>query len=232
MDLSPVSMRPWCPACAEAAAAESCPRCGGEVVLLDVHPAAAGGAKAVAECLRTWRVRQSRIQRTDVFMVIPNRTLGCLAAVQPETRVSLREVPGIGPAKARDYGYVLTRYFRELHASGHSEMMVARGPMPDGLSEAEEALIADVRETRIPLHALAEARGQALDGLLADVARLVERGAPDLAQLLCSPAEIEWLAAHLDAHPEASPDDLRAAFPGASRTACILVPALLRERKA
>jgi len=229
----PAEAQPWCVACLSVSPQpKACPACNGEVVLLEIHPQAPDNAKVVAETLRTWRSRQARIQRTDPFMVIPNRTLACLAGAQPERREALRTVPGIGPAKDRDYGFVLARYFAELHAGkADARPALARGPMPEGLTTEEEALVVDLREMEKPLHDLARTHGLPIESLLARIARLVERGVPDVAQRLCAPAEIEWISAHLEAHPGATPEDLRQAFPVCSLAACYLVPALLREAK-
>lgn len=219
----------WCVKChAPSTSAEACPRCQGEVATLEAHGDAERTAQRCFEQLKQWQRKQARVQGSEGFMVIPNKALALLAAAQPETVEGLRKVPGIGPKKARDYGAVLTRYFRALHEGKPEEPMVARAPMPEGLSAEEQQEVLELREAAQPLSALARARGLPLDKLLERIAALVEKGAVDLPHIYCSPAEVAWLMPRLEADPGARLDDV----PEASAAARALLPALARFRAA
>lgn len=222
---------PWCTKChAPRPGAEACPVCQEGLTALDVHPSAQHEQTAhrIWEQLKQWQRKQARVQGTDGFMVIPNKALSCLAAVQPETTPGFVAVPGIGPKKARDYGAVLLRYFKALHRGEAAEPMVARAPMPEGLAEAEQEWLLELREAAAPLSAQAKARGEDLATYLARVAALVEKGAVDLPHIYCSPGEVAWLMPRL----EQDPADALADVPEAGLAARALLPALARFRRA
>jgi hypothetical protein len=221
----------WCTRCHAPSASTEQHACGEAPTLLQVHADAERTAPRVFEALKGWQRRQARVQGTDGFMVVPNKALACLAAVQPESTPELVAVPGIGPKKARDYGPVLLRYFRALHAGGDEAPLVARAPMPDGLTEAEQAMVLELREAAQPLSAMAAARGLALDAWLDIVAGLVEKGAVDLPHVYCSPAELAWLLPRLEADPALDAAALAAHVPEASGAALHLLPALARYRR-
>lgn len=197
---------------------------------LEVHPSAQHEQTAhrIWEQLKQWQRKQARVQGTDGFMVIPNKALSCLAAVQPENTKALIAVPGIGPKKARDYGAVLLRYFRALHQGQDVEPLVARAPMPEGLDEAEQEWLLELREAAQPLSAQARARGEDLATYLKRIAALVEKGAVDLPHIYCSPSEVAWLMPRL----EQDPADALADLPEAGLPARALLPALARFRRA
>jgi hypothetical protein len=199
--------------------------------MLQAHPDAERSAQRVFEALKGWQRKQARVQGSEGFMVIPNKALACLAAVQPETRDALIAVPGIGPKKARDYGAVLLRYFRALHEGKAEEPLLARAPMPEGLDEAEQALVLELREAAKPLSAMAADRSLDLEGWLGRVAGLVEKGAVDLPHIYCSPAELAWLLPALEAQPDLGRDELARRFPEAGPAALHLAPALARYRR-
>jgi ribonuclease D len=219
----------WCTAChAPSPDEEQCPRCQAPPAALDVHPEAERTAQRRWEQLKAWQRKQARVQGTEGFMVVPNKALACLAAVQPETRSALVAVPGIGPKKARDYGAVLLRFFQAVHRGEDVEPMVARAPMPEGLTEEEEGWVLMLRGAAKPLSALAQDHGLALDKFLERAAALVEKGAVDVPHIYCSPAEVAWLMPRL----EQDPADALADVPEASLAARTLLPALARFRRA
>lgn len=220
---------PWCTKChAPRPGAEACPVCQEGLAELEVHPDAERTAQRVWESLKAWQRKQSRVQGTEGFMVIPNKALACLAAVQPETTKDLIAVPGIGPKKARDYGAVLLRYFKALHRGEAAEPLVARAPMPEGLSEPEQEWLLELREAALPLSAQAQVRGEDLGTYLKRMAALVEKGAVDLPHIYCSPSEVAWLMPRF----EADPGDALADVPEAGVAARALLPALARFRRA
>lgn len=198
--------------------------------MLQVHGDAERTAQRAFELLKAWQRKQARVQGTEGFMVIPNKALAALAAVQPETLERLVAVPGIGPKKARDYGPVLLRWFRALHQGKDEEPLVARAPMPEGLNEEEQGLVLELREAAKPLSMLAAERGQSLESFLAQAAALVEKGTVDLPHIYCSPAEVAWLTPRLEAEPGLDAAALAREFPEASLPARHLLPALARFR--
>lgn len=224
---------PWCVKChAPRPGADLCPACQEALTPLEAHPDAERTAQRVWERLKAWQRRQARVQGTDGFMVIPNKALACLAAAQPETTKGLIAVPGIGPKKARDYGPVLLRYFRGLHEGKDEEPLVARAPMPEGLTEEEQGWVLELREAAQPLSAMAKARGLPLDAFLGRVAALVEKGAVDLPHIYCAPSEVAWLMPRLEADASLDGGALAAEVPEASLAAQHLLPALARFRRA
>lgn len=220
---------PWCVKCHQPSALEA-HTCGEAPVLLAAHADADRSAQRLFELLKLWQRAQGRVQGTEPFMVIPNKALACLAAVQPETTKDLIAVPGIGPKKARDYGPVLLRWFRALHAGKEEKLLLARAPMPEGMDEEEHGLVLELREAAKPLSAMARERGLSLDAWLERVAALVERGAVDLPHIYCSPAEVAWIMPALEKEPAIGIFELTARFPEAGLAALHLLPALTRFR--
>jgi hypothetical protein len=218
----------WCVKCHQRSAAEV-HTCGEAAVLLPAHADAERSAQRLFELLKAWQRAQGRVQGTEPFMVIPNKALACLAAVQPETQQDLIAVPGIGPKKARDYGPVLLRWFRALHEGKEEKLLLARAPMPEGMDEEEQGLVLELREAAEPLSAMAARRGLALDAWLERVAALVEKGAVDLPHIYCSPAEVAWLMPAVEGGVTA-PEQLGQRFPEAGLAARHLLPALARYR--
>ena len=67
------------------------------------------------EALRTWRREKAvELGNLPAYVVYTDRTLRELAAGMPQTQVDLLEVPGIGPAKARQYGAETLAVVRRL----------------------------------------------------------------------------------------------------------------------
>jgi DNA topoisomerase-3 len=58
----------------------------------------------LAERLREWRLEEARRRKVPAFVIFNDRTLDAIAADKPTSQVGLLAVPGIGPAKARDFG--------------------------------------------------------------------------------------------------------------------------------
>ena len=61
------------------------------------------------ERLRDWRTERAKSLSWRPFRVLSNRTLEELAEAQPKTMEELLDVPGIGPAKAEQFGKELIR---------------------------------------------------------------------------------------------------------------------------
>lgn len=67
------------------------------------------------EALRSWRREKAgELGNLPAYVVYTDRTLKELAARMPETQADLLEVPGIGPAKARQYGAETLAVIRRL----------------------------------------------------------------------------------------------------------------------
>lgn len=60
--------------------------------------------RALIDQLKTWRRDTARAVGKPAFVVFHDRTLEALAAARPTDRASLLNVPGVGPAKAEQYG--------------------------------------------------------------------------------------------------------------------------------
>jgi ATP-dependent DNA helicase RecQ len=86
------------PGRSKAAAAEPGPT--------DVPLAArAAGGERVYEALRQWRRRKAAAMgNVPAYVIYPDKTLDALARLLPTTSEALLDVPGIGPAKARQFG--------------------------------------------------------------------------------------------------------------------------------
>ena len=93
-----------CPRCVIAVReGDTCPSCQGIAEEIDARPEIEATFDTVASALKDWRNRQAGVQRMERFRVLPNQTLVHLAAKRPTTQEALLRIPGIGPAKARDY---------------------------------------------------------------------------------------------------------------------------------
>lgn len=78
----------------------------------------AAGADLLSR-LRAWRTAQASSRAVPAYVVLPDRTLSALAslaAIPPESTEDLLAVPGIGPAKAAQYGMDLLRLLAETPA--------------------------------------------------------------------------------------------------------------------
>jgi len=73
-------------------------------------PAAAVG---LFDALRQWRGQTAREQGVPAYVILHDRTLHELAARRPQTGAELREVAGIGEAKATRYGAALLELLKE-----------------------------------------------------------------------------------------------------------------------
>jgi DNA helicase-2/ATP-dependent DNA helicase PcrA len=60
--------------------------------------------RALFEKLRDWRLHTARAADVPAFVVFSDATLNAIAEHRPTTRVSLLEVPGVGPTKLDRYG--------------------------------------------------------------------------------------------------------------------------------
>jgi ATP-dependent DNA helicase RecQ len=57
--------------------------------------------------LKAWRTEEARRKSMPPYVIFHDRTLAELAAARPRDLQSLRQVPGIGPAKLEAYGAAL-----------------------------------------------------------------------------------------------------------------------------
>jgi ATP-dependent DNA helicase RecQ len=64
-------------------------------------------AASLLERLKTWRLDEARAQQLPAFVILHDRTLAEIAAVQPRTLASLRTIGGIGEKKLERYGAAL-----------------------------------------------------------------------------------------------------------------------------
>ena len=71
-----------------------------------------GGATQHVERLRDWRTERAKALSWRPFRILSNRTLEELAEAQPQTMEDLLDVPGIGPAKAEQFGKELLELLR------------------------------------------------------------------------------------------------------------------------
>jgi len=62
------------------------------------------GDPTLFEALRAWRAEQAKAQGVPAYVILHDKTLHELAALQPASRDELLDVPGIGQAKAERYG--------------------------------------------------------------------------------------------------------------------------------
>ena len=59
---------------------------------------------AVYDRLRAWRAAQAEAAGVPAFRVLSNRQMAALARERPRDAEALTHVPGIGPARAKNYG--------------------------------------------------------------------------------------------------------------------------------
>ncbi|MGH9078433.1 MAG: HRDC domain-containing protein, partial [Acidimicrobiales bacterium] len=59
---------------------------------------------ALDSALRAWRLERCRRDRVPPYVVLSDRTLRAIVTARPGSLVTLRQVPGIGPAKLEMYG--------------------------------------------------------------------------------------------------------------------------------
>jgi ATP-dependent DNA helicase RecQ len=76
--------------------------------------------EALVERLRLWRLERSRNDGVPAFVVLHDKTLRELAAVQPRTSGELAGVRGLGPAKLERYGDDLLAVIEEAVAAADS----------------------------------------------------------------------------------------------------------------
>ena len=69
------------------------------------------------ERLRDWRKREATSSKVPAYCVLPDRTLGEIAAYRPATLGELEQVNGIGPAKIEKYGTSLLQVLAADHSS-------------------------------------------------------------------------------------------------------------------
>jgi len=65
---------------------------------------AAGDGSPLFEALRTWRRDRAKADGVPAYVVFHDATLAAIAEQRPASRVQLRRVPGVGPAKIERYG--------------------------------------------------------------------------------------------------------------------------------
>jgi DNA helicase-2/ATP-dependent DNA helicase PcrA len=75
-------------------------RSGSSPVATDSSPAGV----ELRERIRTWRLERAKADDVPAFVVFNDRTLDEIVARKPSTAQQLLSVPGIGPAKVRNYG--------------------------------------------------------------------------------------------------------------------------------
>src|SRR5207245_1959401 len=64
-------------------------------------------AQELFQRLRAWRTEEARSRALPAYIIMSDLTLRALAARRPQSRDALLAVPGIGPAKAEEYGAAL-----------------------------------------------------------------------------------------------------------------------------
>ncbi|MCX7620127.1 MAG: ATP-dependent DNA helicase UvrD2 [Acidimicrobiales bacterium] len=72
-------------------------------------PAATSEERPLFEALRSWRAEAARAASVPPYVILHDRTLAEIARARPGDRVSLLDVPGIGPAKANRFGEAILR---------------------------------------------------------------------------------------------------------------------------
>jgi ATP-dependent DNA helicase RecQ len=164
-------------------ACKACDVCGCDTKWLDEEvapPKAKRGKKArgrgkapvvgsLEDVLRQWRSRESQRQGVPAFVVFPDSTLRNICAVLPTTPEMLREVDGIGEAKAARYGEQVLNIVRE------KKVPVRKPPAARMLTETERETLRLVREGR-SLDEIAAIRGRQPGTISSYVAQLVESG--------------------------------------------------------
>lgn len=130
------------------------------------------------EALRSWRRRLAASRAIPPYLILHNRTLAELARWRPATLDQLRQVRGIGEAKASAYGAALLAVVQDPCAGLAAE---------DGLAQVTALLVAGdyevaadpsgalvarpraggtvLRVVPVPLEPLAEAASGSMDGI-------------------------------------------------------------------
>ena len=63
--------------------------------------------EALFEVLRQWRTAQAREEEVPPFVIFHDRVLRAIAASLPTNPDALRDIPGVGPAKMREYSHTI-----------------------------------------------------------------------------------------------------------------------------
>jgi hypothetical protein len=63
--------------------------------------------EALFETLRQWRTAQAREQKVPPYVIFQDKVLRAIAASLPTNPDALRDVPGVGPAKMREYSHTI-----------------------------------------------------------------------------------------------------------------------------
>lgn len=74
--------------------------------------------QATVVALREWRLAEARRRAIAPFIILHDRTLMAIAATRPQSTTALLAVPGIGPAKAAEYGEAIVAVVRGHHSVG------------------------------------------------------------------------------------------------------------------
>ena len=69
--------------------------------------------QATVAALREWRLSEARRRAIAPFIILHDRTLRAIAAARPQSTAQLLAVPGIGPAKAAEYGEAIVSLILE-----------------------------------------------------------------------------------------------------------------------
>ncbi len=59
--------------------------------------------RGLYEALRSWRNERARQEGRPAYVLFTNRQIAAITLARPDTEASLREIDGIGEARARDY---------------------------------------------------------------------------------------------------------------------------------
>jgi superfamily II DNA helicase RecQ len=86
--------------------------------------------RALFAALRRWRNERAKRDGRPAYVLFRNAQLADIARIRPATLAALREVHGVGEAKARDYGPELLALVAEVAAVGPPE--AAEPPATDG----------------------------------------------------------------------------------------------------
>lgn len=87
--------------------------------------------RALFETLRKWRNARAQRDGKPTYILFRNNQLADIARLRPSTLESLREIRGVGEAKARDYGEELLALIRAA-ASDRPEPLGSEGTAPEG----------------------------------------------------------------------------------------------------
>jgi DNA helicase-2/ATP-dependent DNA helicase PcrA len=70
--------------------------------------------RVLEEALRDWRRKRSSHDGVPAYVVLSDKTLRAIVAARPRSLFTLREVPGIGPAKLELYGEEILGVIHEV----------------------------------------------------------------------------------------------------------------------